>query len=106
MQIERSIIHSAEPGEPCFGIPPKDLNSINMTFIMNKLVWFMVDSEMFLVSDINEFIVNSPTVGMYNSLEVNATPYDPLQRGFSAVRNNLSKNTSNTSEHFERNCCT
>ena len=97
MQIERKIIHSSEPGRPCFGLPPKDLNSINMTFIMNKLVWSMVDAEMFLVSEVNESIVVSPTVGMYNSLEVNATPYEPLQCGFSAVWNNLSKNTSNTS---------
>ena len=82
MQIERKIIHSSEPGRPCFGLPPKDLNSINMTFIMNKLVWSMVDAGMFLVSGINESIVVSPTVGMYNSLEIYAPLMTPCSVAF------------------------
>ena len=60
MQIERFFIHTSEPGESCFGIAPKALDSINMTFILNKLVLSMVDSEMFLVSEINECLIMLP----------------------------------------------
>ena len=38
----------------------------------------MVDSKMFLVSEINKPIVASPTVRMENIFEVNAAPDDPF----------------------------
>ena len=78
MQIKRFLIHTPEPGESCFGISPKALDSINMTFIMNKLILSMVDSKMFLVSEINEPIVASPAVRMDNTLEVHTDPGLPL----------------------------
>jgi hypothetical protein len=91
MQIERFFIHTPEPGKSRFGISPKALDSIDMTFIMNKLILSMIDSKMFLVSEINESIIASPTVRMNNTLEVHATPDNRLQCGSLAVGNDFSK---------------
>jgi hypothetical protein len=106
MQIERFFIHTPEPGESRFGISPKAFDSINMTFIMNKLILSMVHSEMFLVSEINEPIVASPAVRMDNTFEVHTTPDYRLQCGSLAVRNYLSKDTSIAPEDTEHNCFT
>jgi len=106
MQIERIFIHTSEPGESCFGIPPKALDSIDMTFIMNKLILSMVDFEMFFISEINEPIVTSPAVRMYNTLEVHTTPDHRLQCGSPTVRNNLSEDTAIALEDTENNCFT
>ena len=37
MQIERFFVHTPEPGQPGFGIAPKAFDSIDMTFIMNRV---------------------------------------------------------------------
>jgi hypothetical protein len=62
MQIERLFVQAPEPGQPGFGIAPKAFDSINMTFIMNKLILSMVDSEVLLVSEANKPVVASPIV--------------------------------------------
>ena len=106
MQIERVFIHTSEPGESRFGIAPKALDSINMTFIMNKLVLSMVDSEMFLVSEINEPVIASPAIRMDNTLDIYPAPNNGLQRGSPAVRNNFCEDTSIAPEDTEYNCFT
>ena len=106
MQIERVFIHTSEPGESCFGIAPKALDSINMTFIMNKLILSMVDSKMLLVPEINESIVATPAIRMDNTLKVYTTPDNRLQCGSPAIRNDLSEDTSIALEDTEYNCFT
>ena len=106
MKIERTFIHASEPGESCFGVTPKALNSVNMTFIMNKLILSMVDSEMFFVSEINESVVASPAVRMDHTLKIHSTSNNRLQRGSSAIRNYLSIDTSIASEDTEYDCFT
>ena len=104
MQIERFFIHTSESGESRFGITPKALDSIDMTFIMNKLILSMVDSKMFLVSEINEPIVAPPTVRMDNTLEVNTTSDNGLQCSSSAVWDDLSEDTPIAPKDTEYNC--
>ena len=74
MQIERIFIHTSEPGESGFGKAPKALDSINMTFIMNKLILSMVDSKVLLVSEINKPVVASPAIRMDNAAK---SPHGP-----------------------------
>ena len=106
MQIERFSIHPSEPGESGFGKAPEALDSINMTLIMNELILSMIDSKVFLVSEINKSVIASPTIRMDNSFQVDTASNNPLQCGSPAVRNDLSKNASIAFEDAEYNCFT
>jgi hypothetical protein len=103
MQIERLFVQALEPGQPGFGIAPKAFDSINMTFIMNKLILSMVDSEVLLVSEANKPVVASPIVRMDHTLKVDSTSENRLQRGSAAIRNYLGKDTSIKPEDTDHN---
>ena len=104
MQIERTFIHTSKPGESCFGISPKALDSIDMTFIMNKLILSMVDSKVFLIPEINEPVVAPPAVRMDYTFKIHTTSDNRLQRGSSAIWNNLCVDFSVSFEDTKDDC--
>ena len=87
MQIERFSIHTSEFRKSSFGITPEGFNSVDMTFIMNKLVLSMIDSKMLLVSEINKPVVASPAVRINHAVQSHLAANNRLQCGFAAIRN-------------------
>ena len=104
MQMKRVFAHTSEPGQSGLCITPEALDSVNMTFAINKFILAVVDSKMLFVTKINEAVVASPAIRMNDTLETYSTTDNLLQRGFTAIRDDLSvdfpiasKNTKNYS---------
>ena len=49
----------------------------------------MLDAEVFLVSQIDEPVITSPTIGMNDAFKVYTSTYDALESGSGAIRNDL-----------------
>ena len=49
----------------------------------------MLDAEVFLVSQIDEPVITSPTIGMNDAFKVYTSTYDALEGGSGAIRNDL-----------------
>lgn len=49
----------------------------------------MLDAEVFLVSQIDEPVITSPTIGMNDAFKVYTSTYDALESGSGAVRNDF-----------------
>jgi len=54
-----------------------------------KLVVRVVDTVVFIISDIDQPVIPSPAIGIDDALRFHMTPDDRLKRGFLAVRHNL-----------------
>lgn len=46
----------------------------------------MLDAEVFLVSQIDEPVITSPTIGMNDAFKVYTSTYDALESGSGAIR--------------------
>lgn len=49
----------------------------------------MLDAEVFLVSQIDEPVITSPTIGMNDAFKVYTSTYDALESGSGAIRNDF-----------------
>jgi len=78
-----------EPGQAELGIGPEGLDSVDMAVASSKLVFSMMDSEVFGVADIDQTLVASPAITMDDAVDRDMPPNNLLQRGFSGIRDNL-----------------
>ena len=90
MQVAGGLVHASELGKPGFGKAPETLNAVDMRLPSNKFVFPMVHSEMFLVSQIDQSIISSPSIRVNNALQVNTSPDNALEGVPTAIRHNLS----------------
>jgi len=98
MQMERIFAHTSEPGQSGFCIAPEALDSVNMTFAINKFILPVVDSKMLFVTKINQAVIASPAIRMNNTFQTHSSAYNLLQRGSTAIRDDLSIDFSVSSE--------
>jgi hypothetical protein len=65
MDIEFIFRDSLEFLEPMFGKAPKTFNAIDVgSTAVRKLVSVVIDPKMFLVSEVNQAVVTTPTIRM------------------------------------------
>lgn len=57
--------------------------------LIGKFIVRMLDAEVFLVSQIDEPVITSPTIGMNDAFKVYTSTYDALESGSGAIRNDL-----------------
>jgi hypothetical protein len=80
VQMKRGFTHATKPTKSCLGIAPKTLNTIDVRLFLNKLIASMVDAKMLLVSQINQIIIPSPSIGMNDTFQLYTPPDDGLKR--------------------------
>lgn len=104
VQMKSRSTHATKPAESCFGIAPKTFNVINVRLLLNKLIASMVDAKMFLVSQINQAIIPSPSIRMNDTFQLYAPPDDGLKRLSGTIGDDLSINLPITFENAKDNC--
>ena len=104
MQIKGGLIHASELGKPGFGEAPETLNAADMGLPSNKFVFPVVHSEMFLVSQIDQSVISSPSVRVNDALQVDASPDNALESITTTIRHNFSVDLSLSFEYAKDDC--
>jgi len=52
-----------------------------MRFASDKFIFTVMDSEMFVITNIYQTIIASPAIGMNHTVYIHTSPYERLQRG-------------------------
>jgi hypothetical protein len=86
MPIEGLFPEPSNPEEPCFGIPPEALNPIHMRAVPDKFIFAVIDAEMFPIPHIDQAIIAAPPIRVDHTVQGHLPTNNPLQRGFSTVR--------------------
>jgi hypothetical protein len=68
MKIKRVVVDTVEFGESSFRRTPKGLDTVDMVRSFGKLVLSVFDSEVFLVANIDEAVVATPTIAVNDGL--------------------------------------
>jgi len=90
VQIKGGLIHASELGKPGFGETPEALNAVDMGLPSNEFVFPMINSEMLLVSQVDQSVISSPPVRVNDALQVDAPPDNALESITTTVGHNLS----------------
>ena len=86
VQVEGALMDPSETDETSFCIPPEAFDPIHMRAAADKLIFAMIDAEMFPIPDIDQPIVPAPSVRINDAIQGDLPSNAPLQRGFSAIR--------------------
>lgn len=106
MQMKGLFTHTSEPIESGFGVAPEAFNSVDMTFTKDEFVLPVVDSKVLFVAKVNKPVIASPSIRMDDTFKVNPASDDPLQRGFSAIQDDLGIHFSVAFEDAKNNSFT
>ena len=104
MKIKSLSLYAPEAYQTSFGISPKTLYAIDMAIFIGKFIVTMVDSIMFLVTEIYQTVIPSPTVRMNNTFGIHAATDDALQSDLGAIRDNLCINLPLPFEESKNYC--
>jgi hypothetical protein len=89
MLIKFLFTNSIKLGKPAFGKAPEGLYSVYMTQRICKLIGAVMDAKMFVIANIYQSVIASPTIGVNNAFRINFAPYNTLKRLFTSIWNNL-----------------
>ena len=78
-------VHAVEFHEPCLCKGPEGLNAVDVVTSLGELVTAMVDAKMLFVPQVNQAVVSTPAIGVYDALDVHLSSNDGLQSGLSAI---------------------
>ena len=89
VQVEGRRRDAVELLEPPLSETPKALNAVDVMRALHKLVLTMMNSKMLGVSNINQTIITTPSIGVDDSIKRAATAHNGLQSALFALRHNL-----------------
>lgn len=89
MQVKSAWAHSSEPGEATFGIAPEALDAVDMGPPVSEFIAAMIDPEVLPIADIDQAVITAPAVGIDDAFRGHLSPYNRLQRGFGAIRDDF-----------------
>jgi len=69
-----------------------------------KLVVTVVDPKILFVAQVNQAIVSSPAVGVYDALHVHLSPNDGLQSGLGAIRHDFGVDSATALQDSKDRC--
>ena len=104
MQMESHFTKPSEFGKPGLGIAPEAFDPIDMTFITDKFIMPVVDSEVFFIPKVNQAIVPSPAIRMNDAFDVYTTSNNRLQGGSAAIWNDFGEDFPVAFKNTENNC--
>lgn len=90
MQMKGLFTHTSESVKSGFGKAPEAFNSVDMTLAVDEFILSMIDPKMLFVSKIDESVIPSPPIRVDDGFKIDTTSNNPLQRGSSAIWNDLS----------------
>jgi len=102
-QIKGTLVQAAELGHTSFGITPETLDTVDVTFVRGELISSVVDSEIFVETDINQAITTRPSVRMNERRRINVIPDNSLQCSLGAVRHDFCLDHALSFERPEHN---
>ena len=68
------------------------LNTVDVIFSRGEFIMTMFDSEMFIIASVNQAIIITPIISIYNAIRVNFASNYALNRLSCAIRDNFSVN--------------
>ena len=77
--------HAVELHEPCLCKGPEGLNAVDVITSPGELITAVMDAKMLFVSQVNQAVISTPSIGVYNALDVHLSANDGLESGLSAV---------------------
>ena len=85
MQVERLAWHAIELRKTSFGIAPKALDSIDMNRATSELVGSVIHSQVFIKAYVNQSVIATPAVSVYNASYISLASNNGLERGFGSI---------------------
>ena len=89
-----------------FSIRPKGFDTVDMIFPIHKFIFTMSYPEMSLVTHINEAIISSPVIRMYDTIRVYFASNNALKGLFSAIWDDFCVNLASALDDSENRCFT
>lgn len=86
------------------GKRPEGFDAVDMASAASKLVLPVMDSVVLLVAQIDEAVIAPPAIRVDDAVEVDPSPDNGLQRGLSAIRDDLGVDFSVSLEDAEDRC--
>ena len=91
VEIEESSGQSAVFGEAHLSEAPKGFDAVDVVGSASKLVSAVLDTEVTLVTQVDEPVVTFPPIGVDDCLVSDLSPYDVLQCGSGAIFQDISE---------------
>ena len=98
------LIHTTELVQPGFGKAPEAFDAIDMGSAPDKFILPMIDSQVLAITDIDQAVVTAPAIGIDDAIQSNTAPDDPLERCFTAVRDDFCVDTPVAFEYTKDSC--
>ena len=92
--VFKVYLRTPELGKSAFGKRPEVLNSVDMNAIAIREGFGMVNSFVFVISNINQPIISSPFICVNYGTRINLAPYDRLKGFLATIWNNLGVNST------------
>ena len=73
MEIKSGFVHTSEFNQSDFSIGPKRFYAVDMRLASDKFIIAVLNTEMFVVSEIDQTIVTTPTVRIYDAFDIDTT---------------------------------
>ena len=89
MKQKHALAETVEFQHSSLSERPKAFDSIYVPGFVREFVDMMINTKMFLKTEIDKTVIADPTVGMNDGVETDLTPNNSLQGTFLAVRNDL-----------------
>ena len=74
VQVKRMARHPIELDQPALGIAPKALDAVDMHRAASKLVFAMIDTQVFVKAHVDQAVIAAPTVGANDAGNVSSPP--------------------------------
>ena len=95
--------NAIELGQPPLGVAPEALDAVDMRSVVGEFIFPMLDAQMLFVTDIDQAIVASPSVGVHHRVLADAAANDFLQGLLATIRDDLGVDLSVSFEDAKDN---
>jgi hypothetical protein len=89
MQGKGKGMHASVFEQADFGKAPESFDSVDVGFVIGKLILSVIDSEMLSVDNVNQAVVAASAIGVDNAVKADLAPNTLLQRGLRAIGNDF-----------------
>ena len=104
VQVEGSFRDTMELHQPPFRERPEGLDAVDVGPATSEFVLSVLHPEVLLVAEIDQAVIPAPSVGVNDAVEADSSPDNGLQRGFSAVGDDLGVDHSISLEDSKNRC--
>lgn len=104
MQGKSVLGNTIEFGQSALGKAPERLNAVDMIRAFDEFIVAVIDSEMLIKANINQAVITTPAISMDDTVRINFTSNNGLQRGFGGIRHDFCVDLIATFEQAKDDC--